>query len=175
MGRSVKVDISDANRMMEGMKLRHIEKAVRSGMRATAGIVRRGVARQLVVTLGGDRGASGKRNWKEREPGIGNNGTVYPPLKKDIKLAVYRRGAIGANVSLLPMKGRHRSHVLLFLNQGTKLRTGKTGKGKPHSRGRITASGFFDRGVQATGAKAEKKMAENVNKAIMKEYKKHKG
>lgn len=159
---SSRILISDeeARRMLEALNLRTIEKSVKKGIRRSASIVRRGVGEELEKDLGGSHG----RGWD-----TSGYRKKFHPLRRDIKLSVYKRG-YGANVTLLPMRGKgRRSHVLIYLNQGTKERT------KGHYRGRITGRGFFEHGVDRTKDKAVSELEQNVKREIMKVYNKYKG
>lgn len=145
----------EAQRMMEHLKLRYIESAVNKGIKSSLAIMRRGVGDKLEEDLGGKHGKGGDKRG-------------FHPLRRDIKLGIYKK-LYGGNVSLLPMRGKgRRSHVLIFLNQGTKERT------KGHNRGRIKGLGFFERGVDATRDKAVQDLEQNIYKQIKKQYERYK-
>lgn len=145
----------EAQRMMEHLKLRYIESAVNEGIKRSLAIMRRGVGDKLEEDLGGKHGKGGDKRG-------------FHPLRRDIKLGVYKK-LYGGNVSLLPMRGKgRRSHVLIFLNQGTKERT------KGHYRGQIKGKGFFERGIESKQKRTIKNLEKKIYKQIKKQYERYK-
>lgn len=155
---NVSVDINDdeVRRMLDLMDVKEIQKAAKMGMRRTLLIIRRGVQKELRSRIKDERPS---RRVKTK-----NGYVTYGYLYKDVKIGMYRR-SFGGNISLLAKRGKqNRSHVLRFLNQGTKQRK---------KRGSIAGWHFFEAGVNATKDKAMAEAKKNLNQAIAKVYKKN--
>lgn len=153
---SVDIDDDEVRRLLEQMETKEIQKAARMGMRKTLLIVRRGVQKELRSRIKDERPS---RRVKTKSGYV-----TYGYLYKDVKIGVYRRH-FGGNISLLSKRGKqNRSHVLRFLNQGTKIR---------EKRGSIAGWHFFEAGVNATKDKAIAEAKKNLDQAIAKVYKKN--
>lgn len=155
---NVSVDINDeeVRRMLDLMDVKEIQKAAKMGMRRTLLIIRRGVQKELRSRIKDERPS---RRVKTKSGYV-----TYGYLYKDVKIGMYRR-QFGGNISLLAKRGKqNRSHVLRYLNQGTKVR---------EKRGSIAGWHFFEAGVNATKDKAMAEAKKNLNQAIAKIYKKN--
>lgn len=151
-GYRVTVDVDKINRLLTQLNDSEAKKAIKSALRKSALIIRKGAQQNLASLL---PGAS--------EPVI-KNGITHKPLKNDINIAVYRN-ASGARIDLLDKRKKgSRSYVLRFIELGTGERATKKGA----NRGNMKAYNFFGDAVTAKKAEAEKALEQNIIDAINK-------
>lgn len=148
----VEVDAKKVNELLAALNDKEAKKAIKAGLRKSAGIIRKQAQKNLVAVAPGAAHSSTK------------GGVTYKPLKNEINIAVYRN-ASGARVDLLDKRRKgSRAFMLKFFEAGTKERA--TNKGA--NRGSINASYFFKQAVEAKKSEAEQSLERNILESIKK-------
>lgn len=144
----VEVDAKKVNELLTALNDQEAKKGIKSGLRKSAGIIRKQVQSNLAAVV----------------PGAAHSRTGRKPLKNEINIAVYRN-ASGARVDLLDKRRKgSRAFMLKFFEDGTKERA--TNKGA--NRGSINASYFFKSAVEAKKSEAEQSLERNILESIKK-------
>lgn len=139
----VEVDTKKINELLTALNDREAKKAIKAGLRKSAGIIRKQAQGNLVSAV----------------PGAKSSRTGRKPLKNEINIAVYRN-ASGARVDLLDKRRKgSRAYMLKFFEGGTKERP---------NRGSINASYFFKSAVDAKKNEAEQSLECNITESINK-------
>ena len=123
---------------MAALNDKEAKKAIKSGLRKSASIIRK----------------QAQKNWVASVPGGAG-------LKKEINIAVYRN-ASGARVDLLDK--RRNQFVLKFFESGTEQRATNRGA----NRGIIEATHFFKSAVDSKKSEAENSLERNILDSIQK-------
>lgn len=148
----VEVDTDKINRLLTQLNDKEAKKAIKSAIRKSALIIRKGARNNLVSLFPSANTSTTKK------------GISYKPLKNDINLAVYR-DAGGARIDLLNKRKKGaRSYVLRFIEFGTKERATKKGA----NRGSMSAYNFFSDAINANKKAAESTLQQNIIDAINK-------
>lgn len=170
--RDVDIDTREAERMFDALDVKSMRKTMRAAVRRSALTVRRSVQSEVKGRFGTGRTGFVRAKGKGRLKAVNVRGTlrVARPLYKDVKMFVYKKETIGANVSILNGRYWNRAYILRFLNQGTEER--KTEKG--YRRGRLKGLHFFEPSAEAGQKKADKELRAELDKAIIKAYLKYK-
>lgn len=146
-------------KMLNDLSQKELEKVGKTGVRKILLFVRKGVQRSLRSKIKDER-----KSRLVKSKRINGVYIRYGPLYKDVKISV-RKTSFGGSVSLLATRRKtNRSHVLRFLNQGTKERK---------KRGKITPMKFFQEGVNATKDEAINMGRKVLDKAVNKIYRKY--
>lgn len=157
------VDVSRINQMIKDLSLtnREARSAIRRGLAAAGGIIRKQAVRNL-------RRVSGK------------NGRInYRPMQRFVKFKVYKDLG-GVRIDILGGLTRKQSasyrkrgirdiaYTLKFFDLGTSDRYNKTGRklSKKRYTGRIQASHFFQNAVKAKQAEAQTSLGNLIEKYI---------
>lgn len=144
----VEVDAKKVNELLAALNDQEAKKGIKSGLRKSAGLIRKQAQKNLVSAF----------------PGTGRSRTGRKPLKNEINIAVYRN-ASGARVDLLDKRRKgSRAFMLKFFEAGTKERATK----KEANRGSINASYFFKSAVEAKKGEAEQSLERNILDSIKK-------
>lgn len=144
----VEVDAKKVNELLTALNDQEAKKGIKSGLRKSAGVIRKQAQNNLVSAF----------------PGTGRSRTGRKPLKNEINIAVYRN-ASGARVDLLDKRRKgSRAFMLKFFEAGTKERATK----KEANRGSINASYFFKSAVEAKKGEAEQSLERNILDSIKK-------
>lgn len=144
----VEVDAKKVNELLTALSDQEAKKGIKSGLRKSAGLIRKQAQKNLVSAF----------------PGTGRSRTGRKPLKNEINIAVYRN-ASGARVDLLDKRRKgSRAFMLKFFEAGTKERATK----KEANRGSINASYFFKSAVEAKKGEAEQSLERNILDSIKK-------
>lgn len=137
----VEVDASKVNALLASLNDKEAKKAIKSGLRKSASIIRK----------------QAQKNWVASVPGGAG-------LKKEINIAVYRN-ASGARVDLLDKRRKgSKQFVLKFFESGTKERATNRGA----NRGIIEATHFFKSAVDSKKSEAENSLERNILDSIQK-------
>lgn len=156
----VEVDAKKVNELLAALNDQEAKKGIKSGLRKSAGLIRKQAQSNLVSAF----------------PGTGRSRTGRKPLKNEINIAVYRN-ASGARVDLLDKRRKgSRAFMLKFFEAGTKKReldgknklTKKKGYPIGANRGSINASYFFQSAVEAKKGEAEQSLERNILDSIKK-------
>lgn len=152
----VEVDAKKVNELLSALNDQQAKKAIKAGIRKSAGIIRKQAQGNLVASV----------------PGAKRSSSGHKPLKNEINIAVYRN-ASGARIDLLDKRRKEsRAFMLRFFEGGTKKRE-LTGKKKSRypigtNRGSINASYFFKLAVDAKKSEAEQSLERNIIESIKK-------
>lgn len=148
----VEVDVEKINRLLTQLNDKEAKKAIKSAIRKSALIIRKGAQDNLTSYFPGANSSTTK------------NGITHKPLKNDINIAVYR-DAGGARIDLLNKRKKgSRSYILRFIEFGTKERATKKGA----NRGSMNAYNFFSDAIAAKKSEAESALQQNIIDAINK-------
>ena len=99
----VEVDVEKINRLLIQLNDKDSKKAIKSAIRKSALIIRKGAQNKLVSIFPNANNA------------VTRNGISYKPLKNDINIAVYKN-ASGARIDLLDKRKKGaRSYILRFI------------------------------------------------------------
>lgn len=171
------VDWSQFRDLVKSLKGTELRAAIRRGLRESARIMQRGVAKE-VKSLWPDSGNQRpdnslirkRKKRKGRKIRTRSGWFIARPIWKDVKMAVWYK-ELGASVSLYSTRNpASRAYVLRYLNDPTKPRytkgkkrayRGFTGGGKKPPK-----FGFFQRGIDATQEQALNSLSQNIQKAI---------
>ena len=154
----VEVDVEKINRLLIQLNDKDAKKAIKSAIRKSALIIRKGAQNKLVSIFPNANNA------------VTRNGISYKPLKNDINIAVYKN-ASGARIDLLDKRKKGaRSYSLRFIEMGTQERATKKGM----NRGSMKAYNFFSDAISSTKSAAESSLEQNVIAAINKVISKNK-
>lgn len=152
----VEVDAKKVNELLTALNDKEAKKAIKAGLRKSAGIIRKEAQSNLVSAV----------------PGAGHSSTGHKPLKNEINIAVYRN-ASGARIDLLDKRRKEsRAFLLRIFEVGTVERK-LNGKKKSRypigtNRGSINASYFFKSAVEAKKSEAEQSLERNIIDSINK-------
>lgn len=148
----VEIDAKQVNDLLARLNDDEARKAIKSGIRKSALIIRKQAQENLVMAVN-DAEFSGTKN-----------GVTFKPLKNEINLAVYRN-ASGARIDMIDRRKKDsRAYMLKWFESGTKERSTKKGA----NRGNINASNFFSNAVKSKQKEAESSLEKNVIDSIMK-------
>lgn len=154
----VEVDVEKINRLLTQLNDKEAKKAIKSAIRKSALIIRKGAQNNLVSL------------FPNAANSVVKNGISHKPLKNDINLAVYKN-ASGARIDLLDKRKKDaRSYILRFIELGTSERATKKGA----NRGNMSAYNFFSDAVTAKKSEAESTLEKNIIDAINKVVNKNK-
>lgn len=148
----VEVDTDKINRLLTQLNDKEAKNAIKSALRKSALIIRKGAQSNLVSF------------FPTASKSVTKNGITHKPLKNDINIAVYRN-ASGARIDLLDKRRKDaRSYILRFIELGTTERATKKGA----NRGNMNAYNFFSNAVNEKKKEAESVLQQNIIDAINK-------
>lgn len=160
----ITIDVGKINRMFKdlNMSTNDSRKALRRGLAASARVIQKQAKANLNMV---QNKASGKTLASKN-------------LKKWVRYVVYKR-TLGFRVHIQQSKGKNKSYVLKWLENGTKPRWQKYRKWRPLKQsipfktkkrytGKITASHFFSNASREKIGEAQSTLQKNIEKHIQK-------
>jgi hypothetical protein len=156
----VEVDASKVNALLAALNDKEAKKAIKSGIRKAALIIRKQAQTNLVSAIPATN-----------TPGHRKDGQRFKPLKNEISLSVYRN-ASGACVNIMNHgKKGSRAFLLRIFENGMverKLEGRKRATNKGAKRGIIKPTYFFKNAVDSKKSEAENSLERNILDSIQK-------